>query len=153
MNLWRPAVRKQILDLAVLLGWQPGENVLYVGIRVMPIDLGALNQAHHGGGTLACPQRSRKEPIAPSQCDRTDLVLAPIVVNWHLTVIQLVRQCHPAFYAVVQCFCGGRAVGSLASLQYQPLMQGIGNRFGPFLSNPLAVLGTECLCVPLHVIQ
>jgi hypothetical protein len=35
-------VRKQLLDLAVLLRWQPGENVLHVGIRIVPIDLGAL---------------------------------------------------------------------------------------------------------------
>jgi hypothetical protein len=38
------------------LRWQLCEDVLHVGIRVMPIDLGGLDQAHH-----CC------RPLAPSQ--------------------------------------------------------------------------------------
>jgi hypothetical protein len=94
LDWWRPAVWKQILDLAVSLCRQPGEDVLHVGIRIMPIDLGALDQAHHGGGTLTGAQRPCKKPVFSAQGGRADLVLTPVVVYGNLAVFQVVRQRH-----------------------------------------------------------
>jgi len=48
-----PAVRQQFTDAAVGPGGQFVHHVLEVGVRVMPIELGRLNQAHDGGGPLA----------------------------------------------------------------------------------------------------
>jgi hypothetical protein len=134
-------VRQQIVDLAVSLRWKPCEDVLHVGIRVIPIDLGVLDQARQCSGTLTGPQRPCKKPIVSAQCGRADLVLAPIVVYRNLPVIQVVRQRNPALEAVIQCFCRRRAVGDFASLYKQLRVQCIGNRLGPFLSSPLAILG------------
>ena len=41
-----PAVREQLVDSAGQVRRQPRENVLHVGMRIMPIELDRLNQAH-----------------------------------------------------------------------------------------------------------
>ena len=51
-----PAMRQQLLDPAGRLRRQPCQHVLEVCIRVMPVELGRLNQAHHRCGTLSRPQ-------------------------------------------------------------------------------------------------
>jgi len=38
-------VGQQLCDLAVLLCWQPDQDILEVGVRVMPVKPGALDQA------------------------------------------------------------------------------------------------------------
>ena len=45
-------MRQQFFNLAVLLRGQALQHILQIGIRIMPIELGALNQTHHSGGTL-----------------------------------------------------------------------------------------------------
>ena len=48
-----PAVRQQFNDAAVGPGGQFVHHVLEVGVRVMTIEFGRLDQAHDGGGALA----------------------------------------------------------------------------------------------------
>jgi hypothetical protein len=48
-----PPVGQQFLDSAVQLHRQPGEDVLQVGPRVVPVELGRLKQAHHDSSALA----------------------------------------------------------------------------------------------------
>jgi len=48
-----PAVRQQLLDPAVQLRGQPREHVLQVGPRLMPVELGRLQQTHHHRRALA----------------------------------------------------------------------------------------------------
>ena len=101
----------------------------------MPIELGTLDQAHDGSGTLAGAQRARKQPIVSSNGNRTDLVLDPVVVDRQLPVIEEPRERPPAPEAVVQRFGSGRAVNDFLALQHHPLMHGIGQRFGCGLAN------------------
>jgi hypothetical protein len=49
----------------VFVRGQALQHVLEVRIRVMPIEPGALDQAHDGRCALAGPQRARKKPVAP----------------------------------------------------------------------------------------
>ncbi len=54
---------QQLCDLAVLLCGQPHQDILEVGVRVMPVKPGALDQAHDGSGALAGAQRSGEQPV------------------------------------------------------------------------------------------
>ena len=49
-------MRQQFMNLTGVLRWQAGQDVLEVGQRVMTVEFGALNQAHHRGGPLARSQ-------------------------------------------------------------------------------------------------
>ncbi len=51
-----PVVGQEFMDLAGLLRRQPFQHVFQVGMRLMAVQLGALNQAHDGGGALATAQ-------------------------------------------------------------------------------------------------
>ena len=81
----------------------------------MAIELGALNQAHHGRRPLARTQRAREQPVAPTNGDWPDLVLDPVVVDGQAPVLHKPGQCNPAFQAVVQRFGGGRPIGEARS--------------------------------------
>lgn len=72
-------MRQQLRELAGALGRQPREHVLEIGIGVVPVEPGRLNQAHHHSRTLASPQRTRKQPVGPADCNRPDLVLDMVV--------------------------------------------------------------------------
>ena len=58
-------MRQQLLDMAGLVRQQPGQDVLEVGIGVMPVHARRLDQAHDGGCALARTQRTCEEPIGP----------------------------------------------------------------------------------------
>ena len=60
-----PAMRQQLPDPARLVGRQSGEDVLQISIGIVPVHAGRLDQAHHGGRTLAGAQRAGKEPVIP----------------------------------------------------------------------------------------
>jgi cytochrome b561 len=49
----RPAMRQQVIDAAGRVCCQALEDVAQVLIRVMPVELGRLNQTHRSGRTLA----------------------------------------------------------------------------------------------------
>lgn len=51
-------MRQQFVDLAVFLRRQASQHVLQIGIQIIPIELGTLNQTHHSGRTLARTQCS-----------------------------------------------------------------------------------------------
>ena len=57
---------QQLGDHAVALSWQACQHVPQLGMRIMPVDLGALDQAHDG-----C-------------CDRPNLVFNVLVVDGQL---------------------------------------------------------------------
>ena len=58
-----PPVRQQRLDPAVHLRRQSRQHVFQVGPRLVPIELGRLQQAHHDGGSLAGKLAADEEPI------------------------------------------------------------------------------------------
>ena len=92
---------QQFFDLAVFLRRQASQHIFQVGIGIMPIELGALNQAHHRSRALPRPQRTGEQPVAASNGNRTNLVLDPVVVDWQSPIIQELRNSAPALEAVI----------------------------------------------------
>jgi hypothetical protein len=70
------------------------EHVLEVAIRIVSIELGGLDEAHDGGGTLTGTQRSGKEPVGSPKGHRPYSVFDMVVVD---------------------CFPRRRAIGGLAA--------------------------------------
>ena len=52
-------MRQQLADGAGFLRWQPCQHVLQVGIGLMPVQLGRLDQAHHISRPLPGAERTR----------------------------------------------------------------------------------------------
>jgi len=103
-------VEQQLCDLAVLLRGQAGQHIFEIGIRVMPVEPGAVDQAHDGSGALAGAQGANKQPVASPNGDRADPVLDVVVVHGQASIAGETCQRRPAFQTVVQCLGLGRAV-------------------------------------------
>jgi hypothetical protein len=58
-----PAVGQQLLDSAVELRGQSCQHILEVGPRVVPAQLGALQQAHHHGSSFAGQLTAYEQPV------------------------------------------------------------------------------------------
>lgn len=58
-----PMMGQKFVHLASLLGRQPFQHILQVGIGLMAVQLGTLNEAHDGDSTLATAQRSGEQPV------------------------------------------------------------------------------------------
>src|SRR5450756_2078161 len=114
-------MRQQFFNLTILVRRQTSRHVLDVGLRIMPVELGALKQTHHRSGALTRSQRTGKQPIVASDGNWANLVLDPVVVNGQLSVIQKLRQCRPALEAVIERFGRSRAICDLLPLQHHPL--------------------------------
>ncbi len=52
----RPAMREQFGDVGRFVGRQSREDVFQIGVRIVPIELGRLDQAHDGSRTLTGAQ-------------------------------------------------------------------------------------------------
>ena len=57
-------MRQQFFNLAILVCRQASQHILQIGVRIMPIELGALNQTHHRRAPAHSPAGIRKSPIA-----------------------------------------------------------------------------------------
>ena len=90
-----PLVGQQLLDPTVQLRRQPREDVLQVGPRLMPLELGRVRQAHHDGGTLARQLAANEEPVLFSKDHGPDPVFAVVVVQRHVAVEQELPQPGP----------------------------------------------------------
>ena len=130
-------MRQQLFNLAVLVRGQARQHILQISIWIMPIELGALNQAHHRSGALPGPQRPRKQPIVSADGNRSNLVLNPVVVDRKLPILQKPGQCIPSFQTVVQCFGRSRAVGDLLTLLKLKLSHG-------FIQDQTTALSHHC---------
>lgn len=56
----QPEMRQQLRDLTGTLRGQACQHILQIGVRVMPVELCRLYQAHHRGCALSSPERARK---------------------------------------------------------------------------------------------
>lgn len=92
----RPAMRQQFRDPAGRLRRQSLQHVAQVGIQVKPIELGRVDQAHHGRSQLARAQTAGEQQVLPPQRDGTDAVLRPIGVDGQLAVVEVSGQRRPA---------------------------------------------------------
>lgn len=81
-------MRQQLVDPAGGVGGQPIQHVLEVRVGLVPVDPCRVQQAHDRGRALARTQAAREQPIRPSECDRSDVVLDPIVRDRHVTVVE-----------------------------------------------------------------
>lgn len=109
-------MRQQLFNPAVHVHRQPRHYIFQVRMRVVPIQFGRLNQAHHRRRPLASTQRARKQPVVPANRNWPNLVFDPVVVYRQLTVLQEPRQRFPAPQAVIDRFGRGRAFGHLVAL-------------------------------------
>ena len=118
-----PAVWQQLIDAAGLVRGQPRKNILEVGVGIVPAHTCRLDQAHHRRCPLARAQATGKQPVAPANRDRADLVLDPVVVHRQLSVIDEPRERLPAPQAVVQRLGRGRgrSIRRILALQPHPL--------------------------------
>ena len=55
-----PAMRQEFCDEMVFVRGQTLQHIFEISVGIVPIESGALNQAHDRGRTLACPQRARE---------------------------------------------------------------------------------------------
>ena len=53
-------MRQEFGDQMIFVCWQALQHIFQIGIRVVPIEPGALNQAHDRSRPLAGPQRARE---------------------------------------------------------------------------------------------
>jgi len=106
-------MRRKFGDFAERVGWQTREDILQIREGIMAVELGRLDQAHDGGRALAGPQAPGKEPVLPPGGNRANAVLDPVVVDRHLTVVQILDERRPAPQAVIDGFGCCRTVGHL----------------------------------------
>ena len=66
-----PPVGQQLLDPAVQLRGHAREDVLQIGPRFVPVELGRLQQTHHDSSPLAGQLTSNEEPIFAFMCNYT----------------------------------------------------------------------------------
>lgn len=52
----RPAMREQFGDVGRLVGRQSREDVFQIGVGIVPVELGRLDQAHDGSRALTGAQ-------------------------------------------------------------------------------------------------
>ena len=53
---WLPAMRREVSDQMDFVRWQTLKHILQIFVRVMPVELGALNPTHHSCCPLARAQ-------------------------------------------------------------------------------------------------
>ena len=104
----------------------------------MAIELGGLDEAHDRGGAFAGAQATGEEPILAAERDGPDTVLDPVVVDWHLTIVEIMNQGRPAFETVIDRFCRRRTIGYLLPSPLEPRFEFIEDWSG------LLVCGTIC---------
>src|SRR5438105_1981933 len=96
-----PAVGQQLLDPAVQLRGQPREHVLEVDPRLVAIELGRLQQAHHDSSALAGQLASNEQPVAPTESPRPNSILDVVVVDRHSAVQKILAKAHQVIQALV----------------------------------------------------
>ncbi len=136
-------LRQQFMNQAGPLDWQPRHHVLEIGVWVVAIGPGTLNQAHRSGA-LARPKLASEQPVVAADGNRPDLVRDVIVVQGQLPVTHEPSQRLPTPQAVVQGFGGGGAIRYRLPGQQQARVQ----RIDSVLSAPDARVDARRRCMP-----
>lgn len=89
--------------MAVLLCRQPCQDILEVGVGVMPIELGTLNQTHDGSRTLTRAQRAGKQPVGPANGN-------------HRVIVPMSGKKLKSFIAGIRCMDAGSGVNTASSV-------------------------------------
>ena len=96
---------QQFADPTVGLSRQARQDVLDIEKRIMAVEFGRLDQTHDGSGAFAGAQAAGKQPVLSTRGNRSDTVLDPVIVDWHLTVAEIMDQGRPALETVIDGFC------------------------------------------------
>jgi len=112
---------KQLFKSVGGLGRSALEDVFEVAIRIMPVELCGLDQAHDGCRALTGAKRSGKEPVRSSQSDWPDPVFDVVFVDGQLAIIEAADQRRATSQAVLDGFPCRRAIRDLAALSGKPL--------------------------------
>ena len=73
-------MRQELVDPARGLSRQTLEYVFEITIRVVSVELRGLDQTHDVGCAFASTQGAGKQPVRPSEGNRSDAVLHMIVI-------------------------------------------------------------------------
>src|SRR4029079_4484475 len=146
-------MRQQFSNAARRMRGQSFEHVPQVAIRVVSVEPGRLNQAHHGRSPLSGAQRYGEQPVGSSQRNGSNPILYPVVVYGHSAVVEKSDQRRPALKAVVDRFGDGRVISRALSLQQQPLVQLVRDRPRLRYAKLLSLLGTERLRLALQLVE
>jgi len=117
-------MRHQFFEAVIGVRWQPLEHVAELRVRVLPVQLGRLQQVHHDRGPLAGEFAACEQPCAASHGTRTGLSFKVVVVHRHPAIARVVRERRPVLQAVVDRFGDRAAFGypsPLALLPASPL--------------------------------
>ena len=63
-------MRQQLFDPSGWLRGQPLEHVAQVDVWIQSVELGRVDQAHHGRGSLSRPQAAGEQPVQPLDSDK-----------------------------------------------------------------------------------
>ena len=94
-------MRQQFPDPALGLSRQAGEDILQIGVGLVPVETGRPDQAQDRRRALAGAQRTGKEPVLAPEGNWPDLVLDPVVIDGDVSICQVMGQRRPAFEGVV----------------------------------------------------
>lgn len=83
---------QEFSDATSRLGGQPLQDISQVGIGLMPVQFGGLDQAHDSGSPLASPQAAGEQPIVATQGNRANAILDPIIVDGDLPLAEVIGQ-------------------------------------------------------------
>ena len=146
-------MRQQFGDSAVALSRQARQDILEVGIRVVPVELGGSNQTHDCRGSLARSQRSSEQPVRAADCPGTDLVFDPVVIDRNAAIAEVARQRYPALQAVIDRFHDGGALRHSRFLTDQPGVQRVRGRLTSLLTHCVTLLWRHLRSFPFNVVQ
>ena len=146
-------MRQQLSDPAIRLRRQPLQHIRQIRQRIEPVEFCRLNQAHDGCRPLACAQAAGEEPILAPECDLSDLVLNPVVVDRHLAIAKVMRERCPSPQAVIHRARCGRALGHLQALGFEPRVKRRGNRFCAVLPQLQAGFRVQLRRLAFHTVE
>lgn len=116
-------MRQQVVDAVRWVRRQSLEGVCEVRVRIVPVEFGRLQQAHHDRGTLARELAAREQPCSASHGSGMDLAFEVVVVQRHPAITQVMRRRRPVLGAVVDGLGHCAAVGHLLPLALEPRVQ------------------------------
>ena len=90
-------------------------------MRIVLVEFGRLDEAHHDSGALASAKGSGKEPVVAAQGHWPDTVLEMVVVDRQIAIVDVADQSCPATQGLLDCLGRSRAVRDLTALPGQPL--------------------------------
>ena len=114
---------QKLLNVSRFVRRKASQNVFKISIRVVPVELGRLDQAHDRGRSLPSHQRPGEEPILAPGRPRADLLLVVVVVDRQGGIARVSPERGPAFEAVVDRLGRGGAGRKSAAWAAVPAQQ------------------------------